>query len=194
MSHDQFILEMNSSPPEGQDADLPVEVELTRPKCPTHVDPWALSQAPSEILQTALMDYQELALNFYQCAKDVNTVLGGGNPARIAIRQFEENTNIDLKIIDLAKHDNLDQYIQWMSLDKAEREENANENKHVRALISVVDEMIRAEKRIREVFPDELLQKAGSEMVEEFEQNTKEVAECKANFMKACNDIIYRKL
>ncbi|THV85292.1 hypothetical protein D6D27_07868 [Aureobasidium pullulans] len=166
MSHDQFILEMNSSPPEGQDADLPVEVELTRPKCPTHVDPWALSQAPSEILQTALMDYQELALNFYQCAKDVNTVLGGGNPARIAIRQFEENTNIDLKIIDLAKHDNLDQYIQWMSLDKAEREENANENKH----------------------------KAGSEMVEEFEQNTKEVAECKANFMKACNDIIYRKL
>ncbi|TIA33576.1 hypothetical protein D6C79_08931 [Aureobasidium pullulans] len=175
MSHDQFILEMNSSPPEEQDADLPVE-------------------APSEILQTALMGYQELALNFYQCAKDVNTVLGGGNPARIAIRQFEENTNIDLKIIDLAKHDNLDQYIQWMSLDKAEREENANENKHVRALISVVDEMIRAEKRIREVFPDELLQKAGSEMVEEFEQNTKEVAECKANFMKACNDIIYRKL
>ncbi|THZ26418.1 hypothetical protein D6C89_03788 [Aureobasidium pullulans] len=175
MSHDQFILEMNSSPPEEQDADLPVE-------------------APSEILQTALMDYQELALNFYQCAKDVNTVLGGGNPARIAIRQFEENTNIDLKIIDLAKHDNLDQYIQWMSLDKAEREENANENKHVRALISVVDEMIRTEKRIREVFPDELLQKAGSEMVEEFEQNTKEVAECKANFMKACNDLIYRKL
>jgi len=140
------------------------------------------------------MDYQELALNFYQCAKDVNTVLGGGNPARIAIRQFEKNTNIDLKIIDLAKHDNLDQYIQWMSLDKAEREENANENKHVRALISVVDEMIGAEKRIREVFPDELLQKAGSEMVEEFEQNTKQVAECKANFMKACNDIIYRKL
>ncbi|THX78600.1 hypothetical protein D6D05_05313 [Aureobasidium pullulans] len=148
MSHDQFILEMNSSPPEEQDADLPVE-------------------APSEILQTALMNYQELALNFYQCAKDVNTVLGGGNPARIAIRQFEENTNIDLKIIDLAKHDNLDH---------------------------VVDEMIRAEKRIREVFPDELLQKAGSEMVEEFEQNTKEAAECKASFMKACNDIIYRKL
>lgn len=120
--------------------------------------------------------------------------MGGGSPARIAIRQFEKNTNIDLKIIDLAKHDNLDQYIQWMSLDKAEREENANENKHVRALISVVDEMIRAEKRIREIFSDELLQKAGSEMVEEFEQNTKEVAECKANFMKACNDIIYRKL
>lgn len=140
------------------------------------------------------MDYQELALNFYQCARDVNTVLGGGNPARIAIRQFEENTNFDLKIIDLAKHDNLDQYIQWMSLDKAERDENANENKHVRALISVVDEMIRAEKRIREVFSDELLQKAGSEMVEEFEQNTKKAAECKASFMKACNDIIYRKL
>ncbi|THV64482.1 hypothetical protein D6C92_09254 [Aureobasidium pullulans] len=175
MSHDQFILEMNSSPPEEQDADLPVET-------------------PSEILHTALMDYRELALNFYQRAKDVETVFGGGNPARIAIRQFEENTNIDLKIIDLAKHDNLDQYIQWMSLDKAERDENANENKHVRALISVVDEMIRAEKRIREVFSDELLQKARSEIVEEFEQNTKEVAECKASFMKACNDIIYRKL